>query len=541
MRNQSDKMLKLKCCNLPITEIPPIETITHSKQTQTDISRLYIQTDVPLNKEYEDDDLEYQDDATPLRLVCKFSSNLPPGILSPGLPKLMDIPPALTPIDKESPWRFLKEKNKKILEQQCEAMILSEDFHKSLKRVSVAMEKVISTNKNIYVDYIGGVNDDSIYGNNSKGLLSLNHVFCNKNLTDNRCITCIDWSTHCPDQIATSYYKNEETSFATGEDVIIWNRNFNDQTPERVFHCHSSVMCVCFSKFNPNLIIGATYSGQIVFWDNRLKTSIPMQCTKLNYKAHTQPICCLRVIGDDSSHNIISISSDGKLCSWNLDMLSFPLDVMQLQLDVSEKIKKPIAVNCMDFSSDGTNSLVLGGEEGYVYSAFRYGYESGINNRYEKHEAPVTSISAHYNQASTDFGNLFLTSSIDGTIKLWSLDNSRALQTFKNNYNYAMDVAWSPVHPALFVAADDSGHLDLYNLNENIHEPTKSITIKGETAINRVSWNTNGQHIAVGTEKGELYLYNVSEDLANPVNDEWSTFSNTLRDIYVNYDIECSE
>lgn len=150
--------------------------------------------------------------------------------------------------------------------------------------------------------------------------------------------------------------------------MIIWNRNFNDETPEHVLHCHSSVMSVCFSKFNPNLIIGATYSGQIVLWDYRLKTSIPIQCTKLNYTAHTQPIYCLRVIGDDSSHNIISISSDGKLCSWNLDMLAFPLDVMQLQLDVSEKIKKPIAVNCMDFSSDGTNSLVLGGEEGYVYS-----------------------------------------------------------------------------------------------------------------------------------------------------------------------------
>lgn len=59
------------------------------------------------------DDREYPDeDPAPLKLFCNFSSNLPPGILSPGLPKVMDIPPALTPIDKENPWMLCKDKIK---------------------------------------------------------------------------------------------------------------------------------------------------------------------------------------------------------------------------------------------------------------------------------------------------------------------------------------------------------------------------------------------------------------------------------------------
>lgn len=127
-------------------------------------------------------------------------------------------------------------------------------------------------------------------------------------------------------------------------------------------------MSICFTKFNVNYIIGATYSGQIVLWDKRVKSSIPVRCTKLNYKGHTQPIYCLRVIGDDSSHNLISISSDGKLCSWNLDMLGFPLDVLQLQLKVSEDVKKPITVTCMDFPANGANNLILGGEDGCAYT-----------------------------------------------------------------------------------------------------------------------------------------------------------------------------
>lgn len=53
--------------------------------------------------------------------------------------------------------------------------------------------------------------------------------------------------------------------------------------------------------------------------------------------------------------------------------------------------------------------------------ASRHGLRSGVNEVFEKHLGPVTGISTHYNQSSPDFGHLFLTSSIDWTIKLWSL------------------------------------------------------------------------------------------------------------------------
>ena len=33
---------------------------------------------------------------------------------------------------------------------------------------------------------------------------------------------------------------------------------------------------------------------------------------------------CVDVVGTQNAHNIISISTDGKMCSWSLDMLSQP-------------------------------------------------------------------------------------------------------------------------------------------------------------------------------------------------------------------------
>lgn len=89
----------------------------------------------------------------------------------------------------------------------------------------------------------------------------------------------------------------------------------------------------------------------------------------------------------------------------------------------------------------------------------RHGTRPGIIDAYEKHLGPVTGISTHYNQSSPDFGHLFLTSSIDWTIKLWSLKENKPLYSFEDNSDYVCDVAWSPIHPALFASVDGNGRL----------------------------------------------------------------------------------
>lgn len=49
----------------------------------------------------------------------------------------------------------------------------------------------------------------------------------------------------------------------------------------------SAVMSATFAKFHPNLVVGGTYSGQIVLWDNRSNKRTPVQRTPLSAAAHT--------------------------------------------------------------------------------------------------------------------------------------------------------------------------------------------------------------------------------------------------------------
>jgi len=101
-----------------------------------------------------------------------------------------------------------------------------------------------------------------------------------------------------------------------------------------------------------------------------------------------------------------------------------------------------------------------------VFAACRHGSKAGVTETYEGHQGPVTGISAHAVQGAIDFSHLFLTSSFDWTVKLWSMKENRPLYSFEDNGDYVYDVAWSPVHPALFATVDGTGRLDLWDLNQ---------------------------------------------------------------------------
>lgn len=76
------------------------------------------------------------------------------------------------------------------------------------------------------------------------------------------------------------------------------------------------------------------------------------------------PVYCLKVVGAQNSHNVISISTDGKLCSWSLDMLAQPQEILDLQ----HKQNKAVAATCLAFPQGSVNNFVIGSEEGAVYS-----------------------------------------------------------------------------------------------------------------------------------------------------------------------------
>ncbi|KAL0100300.1 hypothetical protein PUN28_019576 [Cardiocondyla obscurior] len=474
-----------------------------------------------------EDEFTAEDEENSLPHMDGFQSKLPPGILPHGLPQVKEVQPAVTQVEQEKQKEKPRKEVRELSEEEKQMIILSEDFQRFLDRTSRIVERALGESVDIYTDYAGTMDGEDGMDEKSHQRLWLNRSFICERWSRNRCVTSMDWSPQFPELLAASYNNNDDTPNDPDGVCLIWNTKFKKTTPEFIFHCQSPVMSTTFARFHPNLILGGTYSGQIVLWDNRVQKRTPIQRTPLSATAHTHPVYCLSVVGTQNAHNLISISTDGKLCSWSLDMLSQPQEALELHT----KQSKAIAATCLAFPHGDVNNFVMGSEDGTVYSACRHGSRAGLTETYEGHQGPVTGISAHAVQGGIDFSHLFLTSSIDWTIKLWSLKENKPLYSFEHNGDYIYDVAWSPTHPALFAAVDDSGRLDLWNLNQDTEVPAASVVVDGCPALNRVSWTPSGLHVTVGDDTGKIWVYDVAEHLAHPRIDEWNKFLYTQQDL----------
>jgi len=311
---------------------------------------------------------------------------------------------------------------------------------------------------------------------------------------------------------------------------LLWSTALQSR-PEYVFSCQSAVTAAQFCQFTPHLVVGGTYSGQIVLWDTREK-SAPVQRTALSSSGHSHPVYCMDIVGSQNAHSLISISTDGRMCVWKLGMLSRPQETIELRTAgtsgsrPSREVGTSVSTTALSFPDSEVNNFFIGAEDGSIYSANRHGSQAGDLKQYDSHFGPVTSLHFHPSTGPTDFGDLFLSCSVDWTMRLNSTRQTKPLATFETATDYMYDVAWSPTHPALFCSADGSGKLDLWNLAESTEIPAVR-TKASDRALSRCKWSTNGRQIATGDSGGALSIWNVSTEDSR--SEDWEKLREVLK------------
>ncbi|XP_060949215.1 cytoplasmic dynein 1 intermediate chain 1 isoform X2 [Limanda limanda] len=492
------RMQKLGASKITQVDFLPKEVVAYSKETQTPLA-------AHLSEEEEEEDEEMME-AKPA-------------------PESEQQDEDDNKENKEGSFPVLRE----LTEEERQQILHSSEFQSFFDCSIRVMERALAEDSDIFFDYSGRDPEDKEGDSGSGSSLSLSRLFYDEHWSKHRVVTCLDWSPQYPELMVASYNNNEDAPHEPDGVALVWNTKFKKATPEYIFHCQSPVVSVGFARFHPNLVVGGTYSGQIVLWDNRSHRRTPVQRTPLSAAAHTHPVYCISVVGTQNANNLITVSTDGRMCSWSLDMLSQPQETMELVYNKS----KPVAVTGMAFPTGDVNNYVVGSEDGTVYTASRHGSKAGICEMFEGHQGPVTGVSCHSAVGTVDFSHLFITSSFDWTVKLWSTKQNKPLYSFEDNADYVYDVMWSPVHPALFAAVDGMGRLDLWNLNNDTEVPTASVTIEGASALNRVRWASGGKEVAVGDSEGRVWIYDTGElSVAHP--DDWGRFARTLMEIRAN-------
>ncbi|VDM35208.1 unnamed protein product [Hydatigera taeniaeformis] len=380
-------------------------------------------------------------------------------------------------------------------------------------------------------------------------------------------VVSLDWSTLHPELLLAAYQSQTREGSGTGDGngfsevgvesscCCVWNLKYRQTAPEYVFTYRVDITAATLAEFNPALVIGGTRGGQIVLWDSRVNRRTPVQMTHLagDGAAHVEAICGLVDTGNRFSNNIISVSSEGRLCTWAVDMFGAPIQTLDLTPSSGtsassggmKRSSNPITPTCLALLPDPDASrFLVGSQDGSVYAGSRHGKNAGLTVQFEGHRAPVTGVSvlagAEVAALSDGVsavtvcgveGPLFVTTGMDCSVRLWSVRESPAypLLSYEDRNDYFVGCDASPIHPGLFATTDLSGCLDLWSLNSDHEVPTASTLVEGDALLNRCRFHKKGFHLAVGGDDGRVRLFELHENLAMPKSDEHVQLNHLIR------------
>ncbi|KXS13615.1 WD40 repeat-like protein [Gonapodya prolifera JEL478] len=531
-----------------IWDLPPRERVTYSKEVQTNPVPTPLAAPRPRRasrspsptpsspSDYADAEPGSDAPPPPRRTASTSTSTVTP---------VPAAPPAPQPTPSLAPPPTLTDEERK-------ALMSSEAFVEFVERAGKLVEVAMARPDGGVWDYTVGVGEGTDSDLTRTVQLSVEFL---SDRVRSRAVTALDWSYKFPELLLAAYSKSRTLSTDQDGYAAVWNMHVPAR-PEFVFQCQSDITSAIFSPHHPTLIVAGTYSGQVVLWDTRAK-SLPVLKTPLSGAGHTHPVYSLAMVGTANAHALVSASTDGSVCGWQLDMLAQPTESIELTVPSNPQPKTDeLAITCMGFPDSETTSFLVGTEEGAVYQGNRFdraGAKAGVNpyDVYGRagdkpggvvrggHAGPVTGLHFHpvNGPGGGTLGDLFLTSSVDWTVQLWRAKSiSRPSTHFTPHFpvsvftdfsDYVYDVRWSPLHPAVFATADGSGRLDLYNLNAELEVPVMSAHVGQGRALNKVDWSRDGKSVATGGVDGRVSVFEVGQ-IGQPESDEWARFQKTL-------------
>ncbi|RXK41479.1 dynein intermediate chain, cytosolic [Tremella mesenterica] len=432
--------------------------------------------------------------------------------------------------------------------EQKQAIFHNPDFAVFIDESTRIVQRALSDNYDYIKDYTIGI--DSAFDESEGQKVKLFCSFSDDRWTTGRSVTDLDWSHKFPELVAASYNKSPSALNDPDGIVAVWNLHLLER-PEFIFHSPSDVLSVTFSPFHPTLIFGGSYSGQILLWDTRAK-HLPVLKTPLSASGHTYPIYSMKMVGTQNANNLITSSTDGLVCTWLTDMLAQPQEALSLSIPSHNKTDE-ISITALDLPDGDTSTLWIGTEEGSIYPANRYDRASSkagliSEDVHRGHSGAITGLHLHPSSGPVDLSDLFLTSSVDWTVKLWRTKASKVpnissssstnksggggvgpIHSFEESDDYVFDVKWHPHHPSVFGTVDGTGKFDLWNLNQDVEVPSISTQVS-TTSLNKLSFDhtSSSRRVGIGGSDGILYIYELSDSLIIPKENEWVDMQRTV-------------
>uniref|UniRef100_A0A667Z1W3 Dynein axonemal intermediate chain 4 n=1 Tax=Myripristis murdjan TaxID=586833 RepID=A0A667Z1W3_9TELE len=322
-------------------------------------------------------------------------------------------------------------------------------------------------------------------------------------LTKGRTISCMAWNKKNPDLLAVGYGEFDFRDQTPGL-VCCWSLK-NPTWPERVYHCNTGVTSLDFSAKHPyRLAVGMT-DGTIaiyyVYSQDKTCAVSSSKCSKKHYSSTWQVKWAeqdMGLSGDDKEEALMSISADGRISKWFLHD----------DLDLKDKKKKGEILRslnagfCFDFHPVDSSIYLAGSIDGTIYKCSSSNSQQFLET-YSQHFGPVTRIKwCPFNP------NVFLSCSLDWTIKLWIQDQLTPLLCLTSTQKQVHDIMWSPKWATVFGAINE-GQMKIWNLDYSTLDPVIVHMAAPGVKMTSLLFALQTDCVLVGDNSGQVTVYQI--------------------------------
>jgi len=335
-----------------------------------------------------------------------------------------------------------------------------------------------------------------------------------------RAATQISWNPDGGKKMAVAYSSLafQQAPEGMSSNSYIWNLN-NPNFPEMTLAPPSPLVSLEYSNKDPNIVMGGSYNGLLVYWDLRASVT-PCKMTTIE-KSHRDPVYAIQWV-QSKHHECMSTSTDGQVLWWDTRKMSEPTDAYTI--DTSSKPDTVAGVQGgtslgYDMAA-GPLKFLVGTEQGYILSCDKKSKNPNdrIQTVFSGHYGPIYSLHRH-----PAFAAKFFLSIGDWTCKVWMQDIRTPIISTKHERCYLTDGCWSPTRPGVFFLTKMNGSFDVWDFLYKQNEPTLSVPV-GETGLQCMRIEKDvGKLCSFGSKDGSTTLYELSDSLCVPQANEKQT------------------
>lgn len=384
-----------------------------------------------------------------------------------------------------------------------------EGFNHTMMQLFKNMENCILQNNaiNIYQQYFSDVEPTPLVERSSARTVN---VYQDQS-APTRPITHISWSPDNQTKLAVSHCNMQFQSVVPKETLFsyIWEVE-NPNRPLFTLKPQHSIVCLEYNPKDAHSLVSGHTNGQVAVWDTR-KSREPVELSLVE-NSFTDPVHKVLWIHSKTGTEFFSASTDGQVKWWDIRKMSEPTETLILDYtkDEDQHMSDAMGASCLEYEITIPTRFMVGTEEGVVISCNRKGKTAmeKMTARFNAHMGPVLAL-----QRNPGFVKNFLTIG-DWTAKIWAEDCKESSIMWTSFHKARLtDGAWSPTRLSVFFTTRSDGTLDVWDILQQQKQACLSVKVCDES-LTCLKTHELGRLIAVGNQKGTIYLVEFSENLS---------------------------